>query len=213
MTRFSGTDLICYRGGRTVFRGLEFVAEPGSALILKGPNGSGKSSLLRLMAGLLRPFSGRLSWGDEDISQEPEQHNQRLHYVGHQTAIKAVLSVAENLQFWSGMHTTGKTEDRVQQALDTFDIGHLMDIPGQFLSAGQKQRVNLARILTTPANLWLLDEPTTALDVATIKKLETAIEAHRAAGNIVVLSTHSDLQLANARTLELGQFAVGWEQS
>ena len=210
MYQFSGKELICYRGGRTVFRDLEFTAQAGAALILVGPNGSGKSSLLRLMAGLLQPTAGTLYWDNENISDEPEQHNQRIQYVGHQTAIKPILSVSENLGFWTTMHGGGGD---IREALDTFDIGHLYDVPGQFLSAGQKQRVNLARILASSAQLWLLDEPTTALDVKAIAKLEQAIEQHRAKGNIVILSTHSKLNLKDTQTLDLGQFAVGWEDA
>jgi len=210
MTQFSGTELICYRGGRTVFRGLKFTVAPGAALVLVGPNGSGKSSLLRLMAGLLQPTSGTIAWGGEPISEEPELHNQRIQYVGHQTCIKPVLTVSENLGFWSGIHGGGT--DLILEALEMFDIGHLIDVPGQFLSAGQKQRVNLARILASPTKLWLLDEPTTALDVSAISKLEQAIEQHRQNGNMVVLSTHSGLNLSNTITLNLGQYAVGWEE-
>ena len=210
MAQFSGTDLVCYRGGRTVFRGLEFNVAPRTALVLVGPNGSGKSSLLRLMAGLLQPTSGTIEWGGELIAEEPEIHNQRIQYIGHQTCIKPVLTVAENLGFWSGIHGGGT--GLIREALEMFDIGHLIDVPGQFLSAGQKQRVNLARILASPAKLWLLDEPTTALDVSAISKLEQAIEQHRQRGNMVVLSTHSALNLSDATTLNLGQYAVGWEK-
>lgn len=203
MSRFSGRELVCVRSERTVFSGLSFTLEPGGALVLVGPNGSGKSSLLRLMAGLLRPAAGVLAWENEDIIDDPEGHNARMHYVGHYDAIKPVLTVAENLAFWSGLRPGGGP---VAPALEALGIARLMDVPGRFLSAGQRRRVNLARILVASAPLWLLDEPTTALDVATIAALEGLIASHRARRGMVVVSTHSEIAMAGARTLDLAGF-------
>jgi len=208
MNIFSAENLICVRGGRTVFTGLDFTLKAGGALVLVGPNGSGKSSLLRLMAGLLKPASGILRWGAEKISEDPEGHGGRLHYVGHHDAIKPVLSVEENVSFWASLMNGGSGDGKATlAALNTLGIGHLEKIPGRFLSAGQKRRVNLARILSTPAPLWLLDEPTTALDRETITSLETAITRHRAGGGMVVISTHSDMQLARHQVIDLAGFA------
>ena len=181
MTFFSGQGLVCIRGERCVFTGLDFRIEAGGALVLIGPNGSGKSSLLRLMSGLMRPAAGSLEWNGEAISENPEAHNARLHYLGHQDAVKPVLSVAENLGFWAGLRPSAAGFD-VGRALETFGIGHLADIPGQFLSAGQKRRVGLSRILAASARLWLLDEPTTALDAASTASLKDAIARHRREG-------------------------------
>ncbi len=150
MPQFTGADLVCFRGGRTVFAGLDFTLEPGSALLLRGPNGSGKSSLLRLMAGLARPLEGAVHWHGEDIATDPEAHNARLHYVGHADPVKPVLTVGENLQFWAQMKNGGEEGD-VGAALGQLGIGHLENVPGRFLSAGQKRRVNLARLLAAPA--------------------------------------------------------------
>jgi len=205
MTRFHGQNLICVRGERTVFRGLDFSLEAGGALILIGPNGAGKSSLLRMMAGLLKPFAGRLMWDDEDALDDLDEHGARMHYVGHHDAVKPVLSASENIRFWAELRGGG--DAGIAQALDTFDIQHLYDVPGRFLSAGQKRRVNLARIIAAPAPLWLLDEPTTALDKATIKRMEGTIQAHRDGGGMVVLSTHADVDMPGAHTLDLAQFA------
>jgi len=208
--QFSGEKLICVRGERTVFRGLDFSMTAGDALILIGPNGAGKSSLLRMMAGLLQPAAGEMLWtqGDEgeNVHDDMDVHGARLHYVGHHDAVKPVLTAAENIGFWA--HIRGQGEDAIKDALDVFDIQHLYDVPGRFLSAGQKRRVNLARIIAAPAPLWLLDEPTTALDKATIKRLEDAIQAHRDAGGMVVLSTHADVNTPDAMTLDLADFAV-----
>ena len=197
--------LICVRGERTVFSGLNFNLEAGGALVLIGPNGSGKSSLIRLMTGLLPPAAGRLSWNDEAISEDPEAHGGRMHYVGHHDAVKPVLSVAENVSFWTSLR--GGAVD-VMTALKIFGIAHLADVPGRFLSAGQKRRVNLARIFAAPAPLWLLDEPTTSLDKQTITALEASITAHRVSGGMVVISTHSDMNLENFQVLDLADYAI-----
>jgi heme exporter protein A len=207
---FTGTGLGCIRGGRAVFAGLGFRVAPGEALVLLGPNGSGKSSLLRVMAGLLKPAVGRLAWGDVPVADEPELHSARTHYVGHHDAIKPVLSVAENLRFWARLHEpdADNASEAVDRALDRFGLAHLRDIPGKMLSAGQKRRTNLARLLAAPSALWLLDEPTTALDKRSIAELEKVFAEHRAQGGMVVLSTHMDVALPGARTLHLDQFAV-----
>lgn len=209
MTRFHGEGLVCVRGERTVFRGLDFNLEAGGALILIGPNGAGKSSLLRLMAGLLKPYDGKLMWDGEDALDDIDEHGAQLHYVGHHDAVKPVLSAAENIQFWAELRDGDEqtTEAALSKALGVFDIKHLYDVPGRFLSAGQKRRVNLARIIAAPAPLWLLDEPTTALDKATIKRLEGAIQAHRDGGGMVVLSTHADIDTPGAEVLDVSDFA------
>lgn len=208
MNGFSGHGLCCIRGERGVFRGLDFAVAPGQALVLIGPNGSGKSSLLRLMAGLLRPRLGHLAWDGRPIADDPEAHRGRLHYVGHHDAVKPVLTVEENLVFWAHLHGEPAPPARVRAALEALAIGHLADLPGRFLSAGQRRRVNLARVLAVEAPLWLLDEPTTALDKATIVRLEAAIAVHQAKGGMVVASTHGALDLNDARELDIERFAL-----
>jgi heme exporter protein A len=204
---FTGTDLVCFRGGRIVFAGLDFAIGAGEALMLRGPNGSGKSSLLRLMAGLSPPLQGAITWGGEAISDDPEDHNARIHYIGHADPVKPVLTVAENLRFWSSLRPGfDDSRDAVSSALAKLGVGHLADVPGRFLSAGQKRRVNLARILATPAVLWLLDEPHTALDRAAVKSLNNAIAEHRAGGGMVAISSHAEDSLADAREIDLGRF-------
>jgi len=205
MPLFSGHDLTCFRGGRIVFGGLEFGFDPGDALILVGPNGSGKSSLLRLMTGLLRPLAGRVQWDGEDIAEEPETHNRRVHYVGHLDAVKPAFTVAENLTFWAGLRTNGEA---VQPALDAFGIRHLSEVPGRFLSAGQRRRLNLARLKASPGKLWLLDEPATALDSRALEQLRAAVASHRADGGMVCAATHADLGLDGASTLDLAGFGA-----
>jgi len=214
-TRFRGENLMCVRGERIVFRGLDFDLSAGGAVVLIGPNGSGKSSLLRMMAGLLRPALGRMMWagsghdvagGEYDVHQDLDSHGPQLHYVGHHDAVKSVLSVAENIRFWA--HLRGRGEAAIQDALAAFDIAHLHEVPGRFLSAGQKRRVNLARIMAAPAPLWLLDEPSTALDKATVKRLEEVLHRHRDGGGMVVLSTHAEINMAGAEVLNLADFTA-----
>ncbi len=208
MDRFTGSDLLCIRGERMVFTGLDFEVAAGGALILVGPNGSGKSSLLRLMARLLKPVAGTMAWNGADVSDDPDAHNARLHYVGHMDAVKPVLSVAENVRFWAGLRTKGGESPiaATARALETFGISHLADIPGRFLSAGQRRRVNLARIIASPAPLWLLDEPTTALDKQAISSLEGAITQHQRGGGMVVLATHAQIEAQTPSVLDLGDF-------
>ncbi len=206
MALFSGEDLLCIRGERVVFEALHFVLDAGGALLLAGPNGSGKSSLLRLMTGLLAPAAGRIAWDGEDTAQDPERHNARMHYVGHLDPVKPMLTVAENLRFWAGLKTAnGAAADG---ALEAFGIAHLGGVPGRYLSAGQKRRLNLARLEASPASLWLLDEPTTALDSESVSGLLEAITRHRSAGGMVVLSTHAEMALDEAEVLDLGDFSA-----
>lgn len=207
MAVFSGEKLLCIRGERVVFSGLNFLLDAGGALVLIGPNGSGKSSLLRLMAGLLKPAVGHMDWDGEPVMEDRESHSGRLHYVGHHDAVKPVLTVAENLRFWASIRSDAtEVEANISKALDIFDIEKLRDVPGRFLSAGQKRRVNLGRIVAAPAPVWLLDEPQTALDKATIKRLEQMMADHRAGGGMIILSTHLDINIGDHQTLNLSDF-------
>jgi heme exporter protein A len=207
LDRFEGTSLDCLRSARPVFRGLGFAVHAGGALVLTGPNGSGKSSLLRLMAGLLPPAAGTLSWNGAAVADDPDAHRARLRYLGHLDAVKPALTASENLAFWAGLMGADPAA-AVAPALDALGIGALADLPARFLSAGQKRRLNLARLALAPASLWLLDEPATALDAETLDRLRGLIQRHREAGGMAVVSTHSDLGLADADTLDLAAFAA-----
>ena len=218
MSEFAGHDLYCRRGEREVFARLAFTVGSGEALVLRGPNGSGKSSLLRCMAALLRPLGGAILWDGRRISDDPEAHRRRLHFLGHQDAIKPVLSVEENLAFWSEIrgtdsHSPEAAAELRAGALAQFAIEDLAKLPARLLSAGQRRRLALARLVASPAPLWLLDEPTAALDEPSVARFETAVAAHRARGGSVVLAAHGSLDLPDARTLALSDFAPSAERN
>ncbi len=176
-----------------MFAGLSFALAAADALLLRGPNGSGKSSLLRLLAGFLPPAAGRLAWAGVAIADDLAGHRARLHAIGHADAIKSLLTVRENLAFAAAL--AGAAPDGVDAALAGFDLGHLADLPARHLSAGQRRRLALARLLATSRPLWLLDEPEVGLDAASRARLEQALAAHRAGGGIVVLASHGAIAL------------------
>jgi heme exporter protein A len=202
--------LACLRGERIVFAGVSFSLGPGEAMLLTGANGAGKSSLLRLLAGLLAPAEGRLLWDGADALADRAGHAARLRYVGHGDALKPALTARENLMFfarlWGG---------DVDAALGAMGLEALADLPARVLSAGQKRRLGLARLALAPpagndpsqgspgAALWLLDEPTTGLDVASVERLGRLLAWHRDLGGMVVAATHLPLPLPDARELRL----------
>ncbi len=194
------------RGDRTVFSGLDFALSPGQVLVVTGPNGSGKSSLLRMMTGLLTPAAGVLEWDGEDIARDREAHAARLRYVGHLDAVKPALTVAENLRFWAALQS-GRAD--VEAALARFGIAALADLPARFLSAGQRRRLALARVMAAEAPLWLLDEPTVALDSDGAAAVRTAIAEHCAGGGSCAVSTNAGLALPDAECLDVSRFAGG----
>lgn len=205
VTVFAGQDLTCVRGERLVFAGLSFRVAGGETLLLRGPNGSGKSSLLRCMAGLLTPVAGIQMWNGDPVARDLEIHRGRLRYLGHQDAVKPTLTVQENLAFWQQLH--GRRDvAAISKALADMAIDHLIDLPARLLSAGQRRRVALARLPVAPAALWLLDEPTTGLDDESVERFVAVLQRHRAAGGMVVLSSHADPVIAG-QVLALADFA------
>ena len=204
-------NLACRRGERLIFAGLDCVVPAGGALVLTGANGSGKSSLLRVFASLLRPAGGRLLWGAAPVLADIPAYRARLHYVGHLDAIKPALTVRETLRFWSG-HRGVAAAPRLDRALDAalaaFALAAMADWPCRWLSAGQRRRLALARLIAAPATLWLLDEPTAALDADGEFRLTAAIATHRAAGGRVIAATHQPLDLPGAATVILEDFAA-----
>lgn len=196
--------LTCQRGGRTVVSGIDFGIGAGRSLRVTGPNGSGKSTLLRVLAGLAPPESGEIRWHGEPVAEEPEAHRSRVLYVGHQDAVKPWLSPRENLAFWGRLYP-GHDPRSIDTALDHFGIAKAADLPARFLSAGQRRRLSLSRLGVVPATIWLLDEPSTALDADGTRALEAAIEAHCQVDGIVVAATHTALALPRATDLDLAR--------
>ena len=208
MAELSGENVACVRGERSVFAGLSFRLPSGGALVLIGRNGAGKSSLLRILAGFLPAAAGRIAWDGVDIAREPESHRTRVRFIGHADAVKPALSVAENLYPWAVLWgDRGTAAERTGSALALFDIERLADVPGRWLSAGQRRRVALARLLLAPVPVWLLDEPRTSLDSDAAGRLDRAVEQHRAGGGMVVMALHEGARPPGAQLLDLG--AIG----
>jgi heme exporter protein A len=191
--------LAAFRGERLVFSEVDFAVRAGGMLLLTGPNGSGKSTLLRLLAGLLRPAAGMLTWGGANVFADLPAHAGRVAYVGHQDAVKPGLTAAENLRFAARLNG-----GVMQDALDAVGLEELGDLPARMLSAGQRRRLALARLLLSRAPLWLLDEPTLGLDAASVDRFGVMLDAHRASGGMAVAATHLPLPVGEAAELVLG---------
>ena len=196
--RLSGRGVTCVRGGRNVFSGLDFAASSGEVLAVTGPNGSGKTSLLRLIAGLLSPAEGRIALeGGEGELTLPEQ----AHYLGHRDALKPALSVMENLLFWRDF--LGGEVFEAGASLKAVALDHAAHLPAAYLSAGQRRRLSLARLLAVRRPVWLLDEPTAALDAAGQELFAGLMRDHLARGGLIVAATHTPLGI-ETRDLRIG---------
>ncbi len=193
------------RGGRRVIRATSFVVEAGEALLVTGRNGTGKSTLLRALAGLLPVAAGRVLLAPSAGFDADASLSERSHYLGHTDAAKAALSVRENLEFWAALLGSRRRPGHsVEAALARLDLGSLIDVSAGLLSAGQKRRVALARLLMTQRPLWLLDEPQTALDSRALDGLLALATEHLASGGIIVAATHAPLPIEPSRALRLG---------
>jgi heme exporter protein A len=196
--RLTGRDVRCIRGGREVFRGLDFEASAREAVAVTGANGAGKTSLLRLIAGLLAPGGGviDLAGGDDELTLA-----EQAHYLGHRDALKPSLSVAENLTFWGDF--LGGGASGTAPALAAVGLDHIAHLPAAFLSAGQRRRLSMARLVAVPRPVWLLDEPTSALDAAGQKLFADLMTGHLGHGGLIIAATHLPLGIA-ARELRIG---------
>ncbi len=194
--------MAAFRGDHLVFEDISFRLDPGGALVLIGRNGSGKTTLLRLIAGLMPRAAGDVLWAGEDALADLPSHAVRLAYLGHQDALKLGLTPVENLALWARGGQAGRAA-AIEAALAAVGLGELAHLPARMLSAGQRRRVAIARLLVAEATLWLLDEPTTALDTVSVARLGGLAAAHRAAGGMVIAATHLDLPLPGAVELSL----------
>ncbi len=190
MTRLAVHDLAVARAGVPVLQGVSFALEPGRALVLRGPNGIGKTTLLRTIAGLQPPLQGRVEAAPDSIT-----------YAAHADGVKATLTVAENLTFWARVFGT----DAVGAAVDRMALRELADRRAANLSAGQKRRLGLARLLVSGRAIWVMDEPTVSLDVASVQRFGAVVRDHLAAGGAALIATHIDLGL-EADVLDLTPF-------
>ena len=207
--RLVGRDIGCTRGGREVLAGVSFSVVAGEALAVTGRNGAGKTTLLRLIAGLLELAAGQLelTGGAADATLA-----EQVHYLGHRDGLKSALSVRENLEFWyaflggrdASAASGGPGGGILQTALEHVGLAALATLPAAYLSAGQRRRLAIARLLAAPRPVWLLDEPTAALDAASQKRLTELMRNHLAGGGIIVAATHGPLGLDRAAELRLG---------
>jgi heme exporter protein A len=199
--RLRAWDLTIERGGRRLFGGLVFEAHEGAALVVTGPNGAGKSSLLRALAGFLPVSSGGFALEGGNAEQTV---GEQAHYLGHADGVKGALSADENLAFAAAMLGGIASAATRRAALEAVGLAHTIDFPARLLSAGQKRRLALARLLVAPRSLWLLDEPTAGLDAAAQGAFAAILRSQLQRGGIIVAATHAPLGLDDCAELRLG---------
>ncbi|HEY5885612.1 MAG TPA: cytochrome c biogenesis heme-transporting ATPase CcmA [Pyrinomonadaceae bacterium] len=188
--------LDCVRGGRPLFRSLNVSVPDGTLLQVQGANGSGKTSLLRIVSGLMSPENGEVRWNGTNISELAEEYSQTLAYLGHRNGIKEELTPIENLYGSSSLSGNIINTEEAQAALKLVGLESRQHLPVRYLSEGQRRRASLARIITSTAKLWVLDEVLAALDTAAVKVVRTVIERHLEKGGTAIVATHHDLQIS-----------------
>jgi heme exporter protein A len=195
--------LTCVRGNRQLFSGLNLAISLGECLHVRGENGVGKTSLLRLLTGLSQPESGEVLWNGLSISKEPSTYHRELLFLGHRDALKEDLTALENLQLYATLDDVQLPVDKALGALWRFGLRGREYLPVNCLSAGQKRRVLMARMLTRQAKLWILDEPFNALDTHAVQALQGLIAEHIEQGGLVVLTSHQAVSLPRVKVLDL----------
>ena len=195
--------LTCVRGERTLFTGLDLEVSAGEWLHVRGENGIGKTSLLRLLSGLTKPAAGEIFWNEQLISADPSEYHRNLLFLGHRDSLKEDLTALENLSIATALDGIAVTEDEILLALHRFGLRGREDLPVNCLSAGQKRRVLLARLLLRQAKLWILDEPFNALDVRAVEMLSELILEHIASGGMAIMTSHQDIPMPNGRVVQL----------
>lgn len=201
--RLEARALCCVRGERRLFQNLNLSVASGECLHVRGENGVGKTSLLRLLTGLSKPESGEVLWGQQSILQDSSSYHRELLFLGHRDALKEDLTALENLQLYAALDDIRLPDDKALAALWRFGLRGREHLPVNYLSAGQKRRVLMARMLTRQARLWILDEPFNALDIQAVETLQVLIAEHTEQGGLVVLTSHQEVSLPRVKVLEL----------
>ena len=195
--------LTCIRGERTLFTGLDLVVSAGEWLHVRGENGIGKTSLLRLLSGLTKPAAGEIFWNEQLISADPSEYHRNLLFLGHRDSLKEDLTALENLSIATALDGIMVSGEEILLALHRFGLRGREDLPVNCLSAGQKRRVLLARLLLRQAKLWILDEPFNALDVRAVEMLSELILEHIASGGMAIMTSHQEIPMPNGRVVQL----------
>jgi len=195
--------LTCVRGERTLFTGLDLEVSAGEWLHVRGENGIGKTSLLRLLSGLTKPAAGEIFWNEQLISADPSEYHRNLLFLGHRDSLKEDLTALENLSIATALDGITVSEEEILLALHRFGLRGREDLPVNCLSAGQKRRVLLARLLLRQAKLWILDEPFNALDVRAVEMLSELILEHIASGGMAIMTSHQEIPMPNGRVVQL----------
>jgi heme exporter protein A len=196
-------NLACSRGDHRLFSGLSFSLLPGQIMQVQGANGSGKTSLLRTLCGFLSPDEGEILWKGKRAHDLGEDYYAEILYLGHLNAIKDELNALENLQMSAGLAGYTLTDQQAVAALRRMGLQRREHLPVRVLSQGQRRRVALARLLTSDAHLWILDEPLTALDVGAVGLMQELIGEHLSKGGMTIFTTHQPLQVAGVETRQL----------
>ena len=198
-----GINLACVRGERPLFSGIDLEVDAGEWLHVRGANGVGKTSLLRLLAGLSSPSEGEIRWHGEPVDRCAAAYRGELLFLGHQGALKDDLTALENIELAGALDGSPPARADVLASLRRFGLQGRADLPVRVLSAGQKRRVLLARLLTRKARLWVLDEPFTALDSRAVEMLGELLAGHLAGGGMAVVTSHQSVPVAGGRSLNL----------
>lgn len=198
-----GRGLRCVRGERPLFTDLNIRITSGNCLHVRGENGVGKTSLLRLLTGLSKPESGEVFWCDHSIAIDSATYHRELLFLGHRDALKEDLTALENLQMYAALDDVALSQEQALAALWRFGLRGRENLSINYLSAGQKRRVLMARMLTRQARLWILDEPFNALDIEAVHELQNLIIEHVSSGGLVVLTSHQEVHIPNVQVLEL----------
>lgn len=201
---FEAINLGCIRGDRRLFAGLNFGIRPGELIELRGPNGTGKTSLLRIMCGLAAPAEGEIRWQDKNIRALGEEYYSNIAYLAHQNGVKDELSAIENLRISNALAGHPLTREEAGESLAEVGLSNYWHLPTRLLSAGQRRRIGLARLLVSQATLWILDEVLASLDNAAVELTRKVVTDHLSRGGMAIIATHQELALPSSQRLDLG---------